>query len=447
MSQDENIHLLGSLSLYEFLNLTFNLNDEVKNKIEDFALYIFNNNKFNFIRILDSLPICSNLEWLKFINLNRLNQKSFFKFLEIFVDSSVRSADSVYYFKEKIEKYLKQDSYYFMNINPTSEHPVYKISKYGIKLSDLSLNKLSQLIIKDEEISLNTPIHEGILNLFFNTSDLGMYTKNEVLNYLRKINENPQVLEAFLIYLVDKLNNEEESDVAILLLHVNKIIQHDNLKLEKFDKSYSLTSNFINNSTFYIEPHFYNIKSTIIEYLEDATYSILIIMAWLTDDDLLNILVKKQKEGVNIQIILDDNEDNNAAMKPYPLKYNKCKVTRDNQKNTNNKKKNYEHKKLCIIDFYTVIHGSYNWSDNANYNNEEICIIQNIEVAKKYVSMFIHEKKFLNDTRNTRYMDLSRSVIYPSINNDDDIDKFINNLIFDIEHKEMDIDEYFDMYY
>ena len=51
------------------------------------------------------------------------------------------------------------------------------------------------------------------------------------------------------------------------------------------------------------------------------------------------------------------------------------------------------HNKFCIIDLQTVIHGSYNWTNNAKYNDETIAIENSRELAEKFAKQFIKLKK------------------------------------------------------
>ncbi|WP_081324548.1 phospholipase D-like domain-containing protein [Vibrio splendidus] len=47
------------------------------------------------------------------------------------------------------------------------------------------------------------------------------------------------------------------------------------------------------------------------------------------------------------------------------------------------------HNKFCIIDLYKVIHGSYNWTSNAQYNNESITIMESRDLAEEFSRQFI----------------------------------------------------------
>ena len=46
------------------------------------------------------------------------------------------------------------------------------------------------------------------------------------------------------------------------------------------------------------------------------------------------------------------------------------------------------HHKFCIIDFKEVLHGTYNWTNNAQYNDEDIEIDKNESTVVKFMNRF-----------------------------------------------------------
>lgn len=54
---------------------------------------------------------------------------------------------------------------------------------------------------------------------------------------------------------------------------------------------------------------------------------------------------------------------------------------------------NIMHNKFCVIDLKIVINGSYNWTKKAQYNEENINVIENREIAEEFASKFINLKK------------------------------------------------------
>ena len=50
---------------------------------------------------------------------------------------------------------------------------------------------------------------------------------------------------------------------------------------------------------------------------------------------------------------------------------------------------NRMHDKFCIIDFEYVMHGSYNWTKAANYNDETLATALDRDFVKKFSDEFI----------------------------------------------------------
>ena len=49
--------------------------------------------------------------------------------------------------------------------------------------------------------------------------------------------------------------------------------------------------------------------------------------------------------------------------------------------------------KFCIIDLYTVFHGTFNWTKATNYNKETISIDRNRTTAESFADEFMRLKK------------------------------------------------------
>lgn len=105
--------------------------------------------------------------------------------------------------------------------------------------------------------------------------------------------------------------------------------------------------------------------------LSEAKIKIQVVSAWFTDSQLLDILIKKQKEGIQVSVIISDQKDNNKL--PF---IDLISAGGDVLKV---KKTGYGmmHQKFCIVDGLILVHGSYNWTINARKNNDESVIITN----------------------------------------------------------------------
>lgn len=132
---------------------------------------------------------------------------------------------------------------------------------------------------------------------------------------------------------------------------------------------------------------FDNIKSLLINELTKAKFTIWIAVAWFTDKDLANLLYKKSKEGLNIQIIINGDKINSQLSGKLSDYFETYLVPDSNRK--------LMHNKFCVIDLYKVIHGSYNWTNKAQYNDETISLIENRATAENFANQFVKLKETL----------------------------------------------------
>lgn len=115
--------------------------------------------------------------------------------------------------------------------------------------------------------------------------------------------------------------------------------------------------------------HFTSIRKKIIETLDTAEFEIKIAVAWFTDTSILSELLKHSERGIKISIIINDDKINNKDLFK-DLYYNSVDIRVS---------KKMMHNKFCIIDNKTLINGSYNWTNNAVSNEENIQISCNNE--------------------------------------------------------------------
>lgn len=132
--------------------------------------------------------------------------------------------------------------------------------------------------------------------------------------------------------------------------------------------------------------YFKKIREQILSELEKAEFTIWIAVAWFTDPVLFNYLLIKKAQGLNIQVIVNDNDTNNSSGLDYS-QFETYKLPPSGPRSTN-----MMHHKFCIIDFKTVIHGSYNWTKNARYNGETIEISLGHGKAKEFSQQFMELK-------------------------------------------------------
>ncbi len=135
-----------------------------------------------------------------------------------------------------------------------------------------------------------------------------------------------------------------------------------------------------------IENHFEDIQSKIAKKLLSAERQILVAVSWLTDEKLFNILCNQAENLIDVQVLILKDEINfNSDINFEKLLKSGGKLFwQDSLTN------NLMHNKFCIIDKRIVITGSYNWTNKAKTNFENIVIIENeSESSNNYLKEFI----------------------------------------------------------
>jgi phosphatidylserine/phosphatidylglycerophosphate/cardiolipin synthase-like enzyme len=110
---------------------------------------------------------------------------------------------------------------------------------------------------------------------------------------------------------------------------------------------------------------FEQIREEIIQGIRIAKYVIWVSVAWFTDRAIYEELLVKKKEGLQIRIITTDTSNNIKLKDELINEFDALFVSGFGAYGNN-----LMHNKFCIIDFEFVMHGSYNWSLAAEYNDE-----------------------------------------------------------------------------
>ncbi len=142
-----------------------------------------------------------------------------------------------------------------------------------------------------------------------------------------------------------------------------------------------------------IEAYFKNIRKSIVDELAEAKFTINIAVYWFTNHELFDIIIQKQLDGVQCQLIIHNDYINNRAT-GLPFQ----KFIDAGGKFYFSSEESPMHNKFCIIDNQVLINGSYNWTYYAeNKNSENILIIKD---EPKVVNAFNDEFFKLIDTLN-----------------------------------------------
>lgn len=116
--------------------------------------------------------------------------------------------------------------------------------------------------------------------------------------------------------------------------------------------------------------YFTNISSAICQALNSAQNSVLICVAWIDFDRYFHVLDALLKRGVKVQVIVTASAKNHSnrflnTLIVHGMEFKEITMPRVI---------NHMHNKIAIVDDETVITGSYNWTNNARYNYENVLI-------------------------------------------------------------------------
>lgn len=152
------------------------------------------------------------------------------------------------------------------------------------------------------------------------------------------------------------------------------------------------------------EAIFENISERIESEIIKAKKSVFIAVAWFTNKNLFNKLIDKARNGCTVSLIIsNDNINLNSSIDFEQLLTGTSKVYKIGNGDTE-----LMHNKFCVIDYCTVITGSYNWSYKAESNFENIIITNNDTIlAEQFISEF-------NNIRRQYYPDVvNEEIVFP----------------------------------
>lgn len=175
------------------------------------------------------------------------------------------------------------------------------------------------------------------------------------------------------------LANEHEDDI-------NKLFRYVYQETDDYDlQDIHIKPRIIDSEEEYVENDvfFDEIQDTIIQGIRDAKFLIWVEVAWFSNDVFYKELLSRSKDGVNIRVIVSDEDSNKAMIPLLKEHFETVVVPKSGFYNTNRM-----HNKFCIIDLEYVMHGSYNWTKAANYNGETLVTSVDKELVKKFATEF-----------------------------------------------------------
>lgn len=138
------------------------------------------------------------------------------------------------------------------------------------------------------------------------------------------------------------------------------------------------------------EAIFENIEARIQHEIGKAQKSIIMVIPDLTNENIFNELINRAENGCSVSIIIFENNIKlNSA-----IEFKKLEIGNSKAYIITNGNNELLHLKFCVIDYNTVITGSYNWSNKVESTLENIIITSNdIALAKQFISEFNNIRK------------------------------------------------------
>lgn len=263
-----------------------------------------------------------------------------------------------------------------------------------MKLSDLTIESIKEFISGDNQLS---PYLSGpeILKLFnrigfkdvYKHQDGGMpnsLSRNAyVLEKLYEINGSKEmVLLLQIVFDPRHFARDTSKNIKEAVEQINPLLQQDGYRLDEFEGRYKIIGADLPDNI-EVEVHFEDIEAQVVEQIRNAKFSIWIAVACFTNKVLMRAIYDKMQAGINVRLIVLDDEINTKYGFPYEKFFETKRVPKTG------KYENIMHHKFCVIDLKTVVHGSYNWTTKANWNRETVSVENSRELAEKYATEFI----------------------------------------------------------
>lgn len=131
---------------------------------------------------------------------------------------------------------------------------------------------------------------------------------------------------------------------------------------------------------------FDEIQDTVIQGIRNAKFLVWAAVAWFSNEAIFNELLAKKNQGLNVRIIVSEEESNRRMITKLKSDGFDVKVIKRWGYNDYNRM----HDKFCIIDMDYVMHGSYNWTPTANNNDETLATALDHEFVFKFAQEFMN---------------------------------------------------------
>ena len=229
----------------------------------------------------------------------------------------------------------------------------------------------------------------GYRDVYENGLPDGLSRKKYTILKLKELNNTKQMEKLLNDFVFSRNYINTDFDINRIVKHINTLIKYCGYELMEVNNEYIVTGDgLIKDEPVQIETTFEDIQSKVITEIRNAKYTIWVAVAWFTDNILFKELMAKKQEGLNIQIIVLNDQINSVIQ--FEKYFETYRVSPFGMC------ENIFHQKFCIIDLQTVIHGSYNWTKKEHFNKEDITTLKNRELAEQYADRFKELKLLKN---------------------------------------------------
>lgn len=134
---------------------------------------------------------------------------------------------------------------------------------------------------------------------------------------------------------------------------------------------------------------FEHCEKEVISQLEKAEHSIFTAVAWLTNKNIMNVLIRKAREGVDVIVLVDQGRvPGDTKNYDFVRSYGRLPFLVFPCLNLNDTFQNTMHHKFCIIDNKIVVHGTFNWTIKGEYNDEDLTVDVNESSVNDFTERF-----------------------------------------------------------
>lgn len=137
---------------------------------------------------------------------------------------------------------------------------------------------------------------------------------------------------------------------------------------------------------------FRDIRKKILNCIDQSNECILVSVAWFTSKDLLGRLIDKVESGCKVEIIISDHYENQR------LSFHQFREKGGRIFILQSRSSKFLHDKFALFDNKSLIAGSYNWTNSAEFYNHEFVIHSNEpQLLQQFNIRFNHLKKIVTE--------------------------------------------------